>query len=189
MLIAGVDEAGRGPLAGPVVAAAVILDLPIEGVTDSKKLTAQKRMELATVIHNNAIDYAYGQCDVDEIDRLNIHKATLLAMKRAIEGLIRRPELILIDGIYCPETDIPCRAVVKGDLHEPAISAASILAKVKRDSEMVMLDLIYPEYGFAVHKGYSTPAHKKALETYGRSPIHRRSYQPVADAQKEYNPR
>ena len=179
-LIAGVDEVGRGPLAGAVVTAAVILRAPIPGVTDSKKLTDKQRQVLAETIKYQALCYSYGRAEVEEIDRLNIHHATLLAMKRAIEALAIQPELVLVDGLYVPKVAMPCQAIVNGDALEAAIGAASILAKVERDNEMIELDLIYPGYGFANHKGYPTPTHRQALQTLGPCAIHRRSYAPVA---------
>lgn len=180
MIKAGVDEVGRGPLAGAVVAAAVILDSPIEGLTDSKKLSEKKREYLAKVIQEQAYAFAYGRAEVEEIDKLNIHHATLLAMKRAIEALPIKPDEVLVDGLYVPKITIPSKAIVNGDSLIPQISAASILAKVLRDSEMKTLDLIYPGYGFAKHKGYGTAQHKEALLRLGPCPIHRRSYEPVA---------
>ena len=182
MLVAGVDEVGRGPLAGPVVTAAVILQGSIAGVTDSKKLSASKRKRLSIEIQEKALCYAYGRAEVEEIDRLNIHHATLLAMKRAIEALPLLPDLVLVDGLYLPEIVIPCEAIVKGDSVIEAIGAASILAKVLRDEEMETMDEQYPGYGFAVHKGYPTLMHRVALTTLGPSVIHRRSYAPVAVA-------
>lgn len=179
-LIAGVDEVGRGPLAGPVVTAAVILAHPIEGLTDSKKLTPAKREKLALQIQEEALCYAYGRAEVEEIDRLNIHQATLLAMKRAIEGLKYQPDEAMIDGLYIPTVFMPCTAIVKGDELIPEIGAASILAKVLRDKEMEEMDALYPGYGFSGHKGYPTPVHRKALQELGACPIHRRSYAPVA---------
>ena len=182
MYIAGVDEVGRGPLAGPVVTAAVILREPIEGVTDSKKLTPLKRKQLASIIKQQALCYAYGRAEVEEIDRLNIHHATLLAMKRAIEGLSIAPNEALIDGLYIPQVSMPCRAIVKGDSLITEIGAASILAKVMRDNEMDDMDALYPGYGFAAHKGYPTAVHRAALHTLGPCAIHRLSYAPVAAA-------
>ncbi|WP_058524190.1 ribonuclease HII [Legionella birminghamensis] len=182
MYIAGVDEVGRGPLAGPVVTAAVILRHPIEGITDSKKLTPAKREDLAKKIQEHAICFAYGRAEVSEIDRINIHHATLLAMKRAVEALKVLPDKVLIDGRHRPLISIPCETVVKGDLLIYEIGAASILAKVARDREMVELDSLYPGYGFAVHKGYATEMHRNALEKMGPCPIHRRSYAPVEAA-------
>ena len=180
MLIAGVDEVGRGPLAGPVVTAAVILRGPIEGVTDSKKLTPLKRQQLAIEIRERALCYAYGRAEAEEIDRLNIHHATLLAMKRAIEGLSICPEKVVVDGLYTPSVTMPCEAIVKGDSLIVAIGAASILAKVLRDGEMEEMDALYPGYGFALHKGYPTAMHRAALKQLGPCAIHRRSYAPVA---------
>lgn len=179
MKIAGVDEVGRGPLAGPVVTAAVILKEPIPGVMDSKKLTPAKREQLALLIRENALCYAYGRAEVDEINTLNIHYATLLAMKRSIEALPIAPNEIWVDGLFIPEVAYPCRAVVEGDNLIDAISAASILAKVLRDAEMVEMDRLYPGYGFAQHKGYATSAHQQALLTLGPCPIHRKHYEPV----------
>ena len=179
--IAGVDEVGRGPLAGPVVAAAVILhpDRPITGLADSKKLSEKRREQLAHEIRDKALCWALGRAEVEEIDRLNILHASLLAMKRAVEALTTRPGHALIDGNRCP--DLPCsaEAIVGGDGSEPAISAASILAKVSRDREMVLLDQQYPGYGLAKHKGYPTKLHVAALQELGVSPIHRRSFGPV----------
>ncbi len=180
MLIAGVDEVGRGPLAGAVVTAAVILKEPIEGLADSKKLSAKKRELLALKIKEQALAYAYGRAEVDEIDTLNIHHATLLAMQRAVEALPIKPDEVLVDGIHIPKLSIPCKAIVQGDDLIPEISAASILAKVHRDAEMVALDAIYPGYGFSEHKGYGTVAHREALNRLGPCMIHRRSYAQVA---------
>ncbi|RMG29199.1 MAG: ribonuclease HII [Gammaproteobacteria bacterium] len=179
--VAGVDEAGRGPLAGPVVAAAVILDphLPIEGLADSKRLTPARREVLAARIRDAALAWALGRAEVEEIDRLNILQATLLAMRRAIEALDPPPGQVLVDGDRLPEIAVPARAVVGGDRNVPAISAASILAKVARDAEMCRLDARYPGYGFAQHKGYGTRAHLEALRRLGPSPVHRRSFAPV----------
>ncbi|MDP3268792.1 MAG: ribonuclease HII [Legionella sp.] len=182
ILVAGVDEVGRGPLAGAVVTAAVILKEPIEGLADSKKLSEKKRKELSLLIQERALAYAYGRAEVEEIDRLNIHHATLLAMKRAVESLAIKPGSVLIDGLFIPQLDIMCQAVVQGDSLIPEISAASILAKVLRDEEMKKYDLIYPGYGFAEHKGYATVAHREALIRLGACPIHRRSFAPVAAA-------
>ena len=179
-LVAGVDEVGRGPLAGDVVAAAVILsDSPPKGVTDSKALTAKRRKCLADVIRREAVSWALGRASVAEIDELNILEASLLAMRRAVEGLSVTPTLVLVDGNRLPRWSFESRAIVKGDLHEPAIGAASILAKVQRDGEMQALHEQYPEYGFDQHKGYPTKAHLAALERFGATPIHRRSFAPV----------
>ncbi|HIP53391.1 MAG TPA: ribonuclease HII [Chromatiales bacterium] len=180
-LTAGVDEVGRGPLAGPVVAAAVILDpgRPIDGLADSKKLTEKRREVLAGLIRERAVAWALGRAEVEEIDRLNILHASLLAMRRAVEALAVAPDHALIDGNRCPPLACRAEAVVRGDALVPAISAASILAKVSRDREMVLLDERYPGYGLARHKGYPTRAHLEALERLGVSAIHRRSFAPV----------
>lgn len=180
-LVAGVDEVGRGPLAGPVVAAAVILDpaRPIEGLADSKKLSEVRREALAPIIRERALAWALGRAEVEEIDSINILHASLLAMRRAVLALSTTPEFALIDGNRCPELPCPAEAVVKGDSRVAAISAASIIAKVARDHEMVELDRRYPGYGLAGHKGYPSPAHLAALERLGVTPIHRRSFAPV----------
>ncbi|MBP6917685.1 MAG: ribonuclease HII [Legionellaceae bacterium] len=175
-MIAGVDEVGRGPLAGPVVAAAVILDIEIPGIKDSKKMTAKNRAILAEKIKTHALAYAYGRAEVDEIDCLNIHHATLLAMQRAIEALSIQPSKVWIDGLYIPQVTPACEAVVKGDSLIYQISAASILAKVYRDAELTAMDLVYPGYGFAAHKGYGTKQHQRALQALGPCPIHRKSF-------------
>ncbi len=180
--IAGVDEVGRGPLVGDVVTAAVILDpaKPIAGLTDSKKLSDKKRQLLATEIKEKALCYAIGRCSPTEIDELNILHATMLAMSRAVEGLSVKPEFVFIDGNRVPtQLTIPAQAVVKGDSLVAEISAASILAKVARDDEMIELDKRYPDYGFAGHKGYPTKAHFAALEQYGAIAEHRKSFKPV----------
>lgn len=179
MYIAGVDEVGRGPLAGDVIAAAVILDKPIEGLTDSKKLSHRKRLSLFDQIVTHAKSYAFGRASVMEIDTMNIHHATLLAMKRAVTNLTIMPNRILVDGLYCPQVAIPCEAIIKGDLTVPEISAASILAKVTRDHEMTAFDKIYPGYGFGDNKGYPTEAHRAALKVLGPCEIHRRSFGPI----------
>lgn len=183
-LVAGVDEVGRGPLIGNVVAAAVILDpaRPIAGLTDSKKLSEKKREQLYPLIQERALAWHIAWASPVEIDELNILHATMLAMRRAIAGLSVQPEFALIDGNRCP-TGLPCPAepIVKGDLKEPAISAASILAKVYRDREMVALDQRYPDYGFAKHKGYPTALHMQRLQQLGPLPEHRRSFRPVAE--------
>lgn len=181
MLIAGVDEVGRGPLAGAVVTAAVILDpnKPIEGLTDSKKLTEKRREKLAVEIREKALAWSLGRAEVEEIDRINILQATFLAMQRAVEGLAMQPDLVKVDGNRCPDLPYPMEAIIGGDLSVVEISAASILAKVARDAELVELDALYPEYGFAKHKGYGTKAHKEALLQYGPTPIHRRSFAPI----------
>ena len=184
ILICGVDEAGRGPLAGPVSAAAVILDeaCPIEGLADSKKLSEKQRDRLASVIRERALAWAVAYAEVDEIDRLNILQATLLAMKRAVQALQIQPQQILVDGLYCPQTGIPGHAIVKGDSKVAAISAASILAKTARDELMLHLHEQYPQYGFDGHKGYPTAAHLAALREHGASAVHRRSFRPVREA-------
>ena len=181
LLVAGVDEAGRGPLAGPVVAAAVILRAPvaIQGLADSKKLTANQRERLAVEIRNNALAWSVARVDNLQIDRLNILRASLLAMEMAIAELTVKPEHVLVDGNHCPSLPFPVQAIVRGDQTVPAISAASILAKVSRDAEMVQWDKKYPGYGFAKHKGYPTREHLLALEKLGICDIHRRSYGPV----------
>lgn len=181
VLICGVDEAGRGPLAGPVCAAAVILDpqRPIPGLKDSKKLAAANRIRLAEEIRRHALAWSVAWANPEEIDRLNILNATLLAMRRAVEGLAIRPALALIDGNRCPALDIPARAIVRGDASEPCISAASILAKTERDKEMRRLADIHPQYGFERHAGYPTPEHLAALAAYGPCAAHRRSFAPV----------
>ena len=183
-LVAGVDEAGRGPLAGPVVAAAVILDdlHPIEGLADSKKLTAAKRERLYDEIRAKALCCAIGEASVEEIDRLNILQATLLAMRRAVDGLRLKPTKVLVDGNRLPVLDVLAEAIVKGDAKVPAISAASILAKVYRDRWCAEFDRAWPQYGFAGHKGYGTAEHLAALQQHGVSPQHRRSFAPVAEA-------
>lgn len=179
-LVAGVDEVGRGPLAGDVVAAAVILaESPCEGVTDSKMLTPERREALAERIRNEAVSWALGRATVAEIDELNILQASLLAMRRAVEALPIQPSLVLVDGNRLPKWPYEARAIVKGDLSEHSIGAASILAKVQRDAEMQALHEHYPAYGFDRHKGYPTKAHLAALETVGVSPVHRRSFGPV----------
>ena len=185
MLIAGVDEAGRGPLVGSVVAAAVILDPlnPIEGLDDSKKLTEKKREKLYTEIKEKALAWAIAEATHEEIDQINILQASLLAMRRAVEALQTQPEHVLVDGNKIPQgLTMSCDAVVGGDALHAEISAASILAKVTRDREMVDLDLKYPQYGFAKHKGYPTKAHFQAIEEHGVVDQHRRSYAPVKKA-------
>jgi len=180
-LVAGVDEVGRGPLCGPVVTAAVILDpaRPILGLNDSKKLSEARREALYDEIREKALAWCIARAEVEEIDRLNILHATLLAMQRAVEGLSITPSLALIDGNRCPLLAVPSEAVIGGDASVPAIAAASILAKVSRDREMRLLDEQYPGYGLAVHKGYPTPKHLEALQRLGPTPIYRRSFAPV----------
>ena len=181
-LTAGVDEAGRGPLAGPVVAAAVILDEsdPIDGLADSKKLTAFRREKLFDEIQARALCCSIALATVEEIDRHNILQATLLAMKRAVENLRLKPSRVLVDGNQLPRLAIMAKAIVKGDALVPAISAASILAKVYRDRWCAAYHLEYPQYGFARHKGYGTVQHLAALRAHGACPQHRRSFAPVA---------
>jgi ribonuclease HII len=180
-LIAGVDEAGRGPLAGPVVAAAVILNphAPILGLNDSKKISPKKREQLYTIIQKEALAFAIASASVEEIDTLNILQATLLAMQRAVMQLTIIPQTVLIDGNCCPQLTYPCQAIIKGDETVPSISAASILAKVFRDQHMLDLDKQYPQHGFAIHKGYPTPQHLLALKQFGITDCHRRSFAPV----------
>lgn len=182
-LFAGVDEVGRGPLAGDVVAAAVILDplRPIDGLDDSKKLSEKKREELFPLIQAYALCWCVARASVEEIDALNILHASLLAMKRAVQGLVTQPEHVLVDGNKTPQWYYSSEAVVQGDGRVPAISAASILAKVVRDREMVKLDGVYPGYRFAANKGYPTPEHLSALQKLGATPIHRRSFAPVRE--------
>ena len=183
-IVCGVDEAGRGPLAGPVFAAAVILDprRPIEGLRDSKKLTAARRDELAPQIREYALAWAIAECSHEEIDALNILQATMLAMRRAVDALQMLPTIALIDGNRCPQLSVPSAPVIQGDALVPAIAAASILAKVSRDREMAAFELIYPGYGMGAHKGYPTPVHLEALARLGPTPIHRRSFAPVRAA-------
>ena len=179
--LAGVDEVGRGPLAGDVVAAAVILDphRPVDGLRDSKKLSPRRRLELAGLIRERALAWSVARASVAEIDELNILQASLLAMHRAVQGLALQPGYVLVDGNRLPRWDYPSEPVVKGDDRVPAIAAASILAKVQRDSELIALEDEYPGYGFASHKGYPTAAHLQALQTLGVTPVHRRSFGPV----------
>lgn len=181
-LTCGVDEAGRGPLAGAVFAAAVILDpaRPIEGLADSKVLSEARRDALALLIRERALAWCIASASVEEIDRLNILWATMLAMSRAVDGLSLQPQMVLIDGNRVPkQITLPAQAIVKGDATVAEISAASILAKTARDAELVALDAIYPEYGFARHKGYPTAEHLAAIEQHGVLPIHRKTFGPV----------
>lgn len=180
-LVAGVDEVGRGPLAGDVVAAAVILDpeRPIAKLNDSKKLSAAQRERLFQTIIDSALCYALGRASAAEIDAINILQASLLAMSRAAKALVIQPGFVYVDGLYCPRWDYPSKAVVKGDSKVDCIAAASILAKVTRDREMETLEALYPGYGFAQHKGYPTAVHLRALATLGPCAVHRRSYKPV----------
>lgn len=182
--VAGVDEAGRGPLAGPVVTAAVILPAKhgIAGLADSKKLSATKREALDRLIRERALAWCVAQSEVAEIDAINILQATLVAMQRAVAGLQQVPDEVLVDGNHCPQLNLPARAIIGGDASEECISAASILAKVARDADMCEMEKIYPGYGFAQHKGYGTKRHLTALATHGVTPIHRRSFAPVRAA-------
>ena len=188
ILIAGVDEVGRGPLAGPVVAAAVILDpeKTIEGLADSKKLTEARRNKLDVEIREKSLCWALGRAEIEEIDEINILQASLLAMRRAVEGLSIQPEHAQIDGNRCPELKCSSEAIIKGDQKVACISAASIIAKVARDTEMINMDTEYPGYGFAAHKGYPTKVHMQALLELGVTPIHRRSFSPVAKIINQY---
>ncbi|AFN78847.1 ribonuclease HII [Stutzerimonas nitrititolerans] len=189
-LVAGVDEVGRGPLCGPVVTAAVILDpaRPILGLNDSKKLSEVRREALFEEICEKALAWCIARAEVEEIDRLNILHATMLAMQRAVEGLSVTPRLALIDGNRCPQLSVPSAPVIQGDGQVPAIAAASILAKVSRDREMCALDLCYPGYGLAGHKGYPTAAHLEALQRLGPTIIHRRSFAPVRNLLEQAAP-
>ncbi len=182
--IAGIDEAGRGPLAGPVVAAAVILnpDQSIFGLNDSKKLSAKMRQKLSEEIKIKALAWGLGYANATEIDEINIHQATLLAMRRAYLAMNVEVQHVLVDGLYCPDISASCTAIVKGDQKVAAISAASILAKVSRDNEMQEHHQAMPEYGFDQHKGYPTAKHIAALQQYGPSELHRKSYKPVKKA-------
>jgi ribonuclease HII len=184
ILVCGVDEAGRGPLAGAVYAAAVILDpaCPIPGIADSKTLSEKKRDALALAIKQDALAWCIAYATVEEIDSINILQATLLAMKRAVEGLTHAPHHVLVDGLHCPQIAFPTQAVVKGDSSVLEIGAASILAKTARDEEMRRLDREYPLYAFAQHKGYPTAEHLALLDQHGACPMHRRSYAPVRNA-------
>ena len=181
-LVAGVDEVGRGPLAGPVVAAAVILDpkKPIDGLCDSKKMSANRRLEMSDKIKSNSLAWSLGRAEVKEIDEINILQASLLAMKRAIEVLNIEPDIVLVDGNYTPSINFKKKAIVKGDSFISEISAASIIAKVERDNEMIALDKIYPGYGFSSHKGYPTKQHIESLKKLGITDIHRITFSPVS---------
>jgi len=183
-LIAGVDEVGRGPLAGSVVAAAVVLNpaAPVEGLLDSKLLSAERREELDVLVRRQALSFCIAESSVAEIDQLNILHASMLAMQRAIEGLSVAPHLVLVDGNRCPDMAYPKQAIVKGDQHVQAISAASIIAKVYRDRQMVELHEKLPEYGFNSHKGYPTAQHRAAIMEFGVLPLHRTSFTPVRNA-------
>lgn len=188
-LFAGIDEAGRGPLAGPVVAGCVILDpdVLIEGLADSKKLTAKKREYLHDEIKAKAYAWGIGYATAYEIDEINIHQATLLAMQRAYISMQKEAVHVYVDGLYCPEIQVPCTAVVKGDQLVAEISAASILAKVTRDTEMEAHHRDLPQYGFNQHKGYPTAKHIAALQKHGPCKLHRKSYRPVKDAMAALN--
>jgi ribonuclease HII len=187
LMLAGVDEVGRGPLAGPVIAAAVILDpsRPITGLRDSKKLTAARRSELAEIIEAQALAVGIGRAEVAEIDLLNILRASLLAMERAVANLALQPDVVYVDGNVTPSLAMPAVAVVGGDDRVASISAASIVAKVIRDREMDRAAAHYPNYGFERHKGYATAAHLEALDRFGPSPLHRRSFAPIRDSLTE----
>jgi ribonuclease HII len=189
ILVAGIDEAGRGPLAGPVVAAAVILDpkRPVRGLADSKLLTPERREVLAIRIRDRAIAWSTGQADVGEIDTINILHATMLAMCRAVAALPILPEEALVDGDRCPELACRVRAIINGDRDVKSISAASIIAKTTRDAMLVELDRIYPVYGFAQHKGYATPEHLAALDRHGPCPVHRRTFAPVYQSELDFD--
>ena len=183
-LICGVDEAGRGPLAGPVYAAAVILgpDFDTEGLRDSKKLSETKRYSLAAHIKKNALAWSVGICSASEIDEINIHQATLLAMKRAIEGLNGYTSIkVMVDGLFCPQINFPCEAIVKGDDKVAEISAASIIAKTERDLKMIEIDKIYPGYQFKKHKGYPTKLHIAMIKSKGLCEYHRKSFSPIKE--------
>ena len=188
-MLAGVDEAGRGPLVGNVVAAAVILDPenPIDGLNDSKKLSARRREQLADQVRDRAIAWSVVSIDAEQIDRINILQATMLAMQQAVEQLTVPPQHVFIDGNRCPKISVPATAVVKGDSRVAEISAASILAKVERDAQMVVLHETYPQYGFDKHKGYPTASHMAALAEYGPCPEHRNSYRPVRECRATRN--
>ena len=183
-LICGIDEAGRGPLAGPVYAAAVILgpDFDTEGLRDSKKLSETKRYSLAAHIKKNALAWSVGICSASEIDEINVHQATLLAMKRAIEGLNGYTSIkVMVDGLFCPQVDFSCEAIVKGDDKVAEISAASIIAKTERDLKMIEIDKIYPGYQFKKHKGYPTKLHIAMIKSEGLCEYHRKSFSPIKE--------
>ncbi len=183
-LVCGVDEAGRGPLAGPVIAAAVVLGgNRIEGLRDSKKLSDKRRRQLAEAVREECLAYATGAADVEEIDRYNIRQATMFAMQRAVHDIVICPDLVLVDGDFAPDFPYPAKPLINGDNLSPEIMAASILAKTTRDDIMKALDIHYPHYGFIRHKGYGTAEHMRALEKYGACPEHRRSFAPVKRAQ------
>jgi len=183
-LICGVDESGRGPLAGPVYAAAVILgpDFDTEGLRDSKKLSETKRYSLAAHIKKNALAWSVGICSASEIDEINVHQATLLAMKRAIEDLNGYTSIkVMVDGLFCPQINFPCEAIVKGDDKVAEISAASIIAKTERDLKMIEIDKIYPGYQFKKHKGYPTKLHIEMIKSEGLCEYHRKSFSPIKE--------
>lgn len=186
-LVAGVDEAGRGPLAGPVVAAAVVLPLrfSLPGLTDSKRLSERKRQSLEIQIKEKALAWSVAEASIEEIDELNILHATMLAMQRAVAGLNIAPQKVLVDGNRCPDIPQAVECIVKGDLTEPCISAASILAKQARDRMMIALDILYPQYGFARHKAYPTALHRQALIEHGACPAHRRNFKPVREVLRQ----
>lgn len=186
-LVAGVDEAGRGPLAGPVVAAAVILDprAPIAGLADSKQLSASRREQLAETIKARALAWSVARCERDEIDTLNILWATMLAMQRAVTGLAHTPHRVLVDGNRCPNLTLPVSAIVGGDREVACIAAASIIAKVERDARMQAMHKLYPQYGFDRHKGYPTKQHVQNLQQHGPCAQHRRSFAPVRNAERQ----
>jgi ribonuclease HII len=187
ILIAGVDEVGRGPLAGPVLAAAVILnpEKPISGLADSKLVPAKERILLNDLIKKNCLAWSIGRAEVSEIDELNIFHASLLAMQRAILNLKIKPEHILLDGPFRPEVPYPTEGIIAGDRLIPSISAASIIAKVARDAEMIEYDKLYPQYGFKDHKGYGTKQHLSALKKHGAIFLHRKSFAPVKESKHE----
>ncbi|MAD58261.1 MAG: ribonuclease HII [Porticoccus sp.] len=180
-ILAGVDEVGRGPLAGDVIAAAVILNLKnkITGLTDSKKLSEKNRQKFAAEIKDKSLCWSIARSNVEEIDTYNILEATMSAMKRAVEGLNIKPEFVIVDGNSLPKWHYPSKSIVKGDASEPSIAAASIIAKVFRDQEMCSLDKIYPGYGFSQHKGYGTKKHLEAINRLGPTPVHRKSFEPI----------
>ena len=186
LLIAGVDEAGRGALAGPVVSAAVLFSSgpEISGLTDSKKLNQRARLDLEMEIKRSCACWAVGIATAEEIDRLNVLQATLLSMRRAVNGLTMQPDRVLVDGNHLPEIDYPGEAIIQGDLHEPVVSAASIIAKVTRDSMMQVYAVEYPGYGFERHVGYGTKLHLQSLSELGATPIHRKSFAPVSQLEQ-----
>ena len=186
LLIAGVDEAGRGALAGPVVSAAVLFSSgpEISGLTDSKKLSQRTRLDLEMEIKRSCACWAVGIATAEEIDRLNVLQATLLSMRRAVNGLTMQPDRVLVDGNHLPEIDYPGEAIIQGDLHEPVVSAASIIAKVTRDSMMQVYAVEYPGYGFERHVGYGTKLHLQSLSELGATPIHRKSFAPISQLEQ-----